>query len=304
MDNLVYDTQNIEEKEPQIEKLVNYECNDCHCNFSLLSENHDKCVYCGSNNITTTNNYNLDFSRIIPFTLDIENAKNEYKKHVLFNPLIPIKFKKKSTINKIQKVYFMTYLFNVNYRGNITFLGADKEKVIVDKKKLVETKKYNMLSEVNFDYSNVLINPNEKITMPEFTKVFQYDYNKTEELREFDIKDTVIINSTLSNDEILEKAKERISKSSLSIIRNNINHQLNKVEDNQTNVNFESAQKILLPIYFINTRYRNKNYHFLYNGVNKNTYYKFPVGIIETIIFALIVFGIVLLIGYLIASAL
>ena len=285
--------------------LITYSCSDCKSTFAAFKDkNIENCIFCNSKNINFVKNENYEKTEIIPFTIDIEEVKKQYRKRVFWNPLIPFKFKGKKRSNKIEKVYYPCYLVEANIRGITNFLAADKNKILKNKKRLIELKKYNVKYDINFDYSNVLINSFDKITDREFAKVCQYNFDSLKKISEDSIKNTIIINSNMEEADVETITGERLMNKSLSIVKKNITHELKKVEDNEANLNFESFKKILVPIYYINLEYRKKNYHYMVNGTNNNTYYKFPFGILETILFSIILFGIIFAIIYYIATIL
>ena len=300
MDNLIIGEElNIAVNHEDAKALIGYQCNDCKCGFLSLNENLEKCVYCDSTNIVQAT-FNLDNCKMIPFSKKLDDAWKEYKKHTIFNPLIPVKFKSKKIMNSIKKVYFLAYKIDASLTGNVSFTSNDQEKV----KKNETRQEYEVLFDINFDYTNALINASKKITSKEFIKAFPTDFSSMCDLLLTFINEEAIIVSDYTNEEFSKIVKEKISKNSFNIVHKNINHKKSTIKDDLTNLKVEYFQPILIPIYFLNLKYRNKEYHYLYNGVNEKVYYKFPIGIVETIIFGILIFGLTLLIGYLIAKAL
>lgn len=293
-----------DESSIEFNNLFSYTCKDCDNTFSSTNKKENNCIYCGSKNISFIKNYDFSNYFIIPFNVKLEEVKKIYKKKVKFNPLIPIRFKKRTTIDSISKVYFPTYLINANYMGKVTYLAGDKNKVVKNKEKLIEFKKYNVLSDINFDYDNILMNAYSKIGEKEFSKVFSFDYNKIQKIDEEYLKKSFIMTPDISEKDISDTIRERVINNSLSIVRKGIKHELKKLENNDTKIKLEDVKQLLVPVYFINLRYRDNNYHFLINGTNKNIYYSFPIGIIETIIFIILMFGIIFGISYFIATIL
>ena len=285
--------------------LITYSCSDCKSSFSTLKDkNIDHCIYCNGTNINFIKNNDYENTMIIPFTLNIEDIKKQYRKRVFWNPLIPFSFKRKKNINKIEKVYYPSYLVDMNIKGITNFLAADKNKIFRNNKRLTELKKYNVKYDVNFDYSNVLINSFDKISDKEFSKISQYNFDSLKSIDEKSIKNVIIINQNISEKDVEDLAKERLMNKSLSIVRKNINHELKKLEDNNTELQIESFKSVLVPIYFLTLTYRKKIYRYMVNGTNNNYYYKFPIGIVETIIFSIILFAILFGIIYYIATIL
>lgn len=299
MDSLVIGEElNVSVNHEDSKSLTGYQCNDCKCNFLSLDENLEKCVYCEGNNIAKTT-YNLDGCKMILFSKKLDDAWKEYKKHTK-NPLIPFKLKSKKIKESIKKVYFLAYKVDASLTGNVSFKGDNQERV----KKNETRQEYDVLFDINFDYTNALINASKRITTKEFIKAFPCEFTSMSDLLLTFINDEVIITSDYTNEEFSNIIKEKITNNTFNIVHKNVNHKKSTLKDNLTNLKVDYIQPVLIPMYFLNLKYRNKEYHYLYNGVNGKTYYKFPLGIVETIIFGIILFGLVLLIGYLIANAL
>ena len=285
--------------------LITYKCNDCKSEFSSYkSKKVDTCIYCASKSINLVKNKDYENAFVIPFTIEEELVKKSYKKKTFWNPLIPFRFKGKKAKEKIEKVYYPCYLIDANVRGTTSFTAADKNKVLVGGRRLTELKKYNVKHDVNLDYSDILINAFDKITDKEFSKIFHYNFDNLKEYNENNLKNIVILNPNLEEKQVKEIALERLTNKSLSLVRNSVHHQLKKIDNNSINLKFESIKLVLVPIYFLSLTYRKKVYKYIVNGTSNNVYYKFPIGILETILFSIILFGIVFGISYYISSIL
>lgn len=293
MDNLVNElVEDNTESVSQSLGLYGYHCNDCGTNFLSKTENNNICDYCGSNNVTDLN-ANINNCSVIPFNKKIEEAKEDYRKHTRFNPLIPFSLKSKKYLNNMKKIYYLTYIVDGSVSGNIEYLATDKNKKVVQE--------YNVSYDTSFDYTKCLININKKISKREFFNTFKCSLDTLQEFRMSILEDETIILSDCTDEEIIKKIQTVLGKNSIDIVSKDINHKKHKVTNNNLNTKIDLVQPVLIPIYLMNMKYRNKEYHYLYNGVDGKVYYKYPIGIIETIIFGLLVFGIVFLLGYLIS---
>ena len=124
-------------------QAVQYDCPKCNSSFcSLNIDNISKCVICGDTNIEKKELFLSDNLLYVPFLKNRDEVIKLYKKKVLFNPLIPIAFKKKSTISSIQKIYLPGLLTNMIQSGNVEFLGGEKREFKENKKKKVELKRF------------------------------------------------------------------------------------------------------------------------------------------------------------------
>ena len=282
--------------------LNSYKCQNCKSKFSFENDKLNNCPYCNSSEINNIEVEDLSDFLIIPFSVSLEEVIKNYKKHFLFNPLVPFKFRQRKFINTITRSYFPIYITDINLRGEVEFLSGDKEKIVKDNKKAFELKKYRVTSDVNFDYSEVVINSFSKISELEFSQIFKYKLDNVSEMKDTYLKRSIVFSSDINVEEALNSSLEKLSNNSLNIVRRSIPHQKKKLDDSSLEPKIESLKKVLVPVYFINLKYRDKNYHYFMNGSNKKTYYSLPIGILESIIFGVLLFGIIFLISYLIVK--
>jgi hypothetical protein len=252
-----------------------------------------------NNNNISSNNYTNKL--LIPFNKSLDDAYKDYKKKVIINPLIPLIFKKKSTVKSIKKCYLATYLSNVNISGDVSYLALDVNKSI-DKKNTYEKQKYNVSTTSNFDYINLLEGAYSKIDNEILSYISDFDFNKVINSNS-DFNDITFLPEDTEINGISSKLQNNIMNHSIGIIRDSIQHDKKKLNQNNLVVNCNSNNKLYVPVYFVNIQYNNKDYIYLMNGDTGKSYINLPIskisiGIFSLIIF-LIIFGIVYLIAYL-----
>lgn len=279
-----------------------YLCSECHATFCTTnSTSVSNCVLCGSSNITNQDEVEEKKPFVIPFTKGIQDAQLDYRRKIRFNPLIPISFRKKKTVQSIQKVYLPAFLANVNVKGSTRFLGGEKEKIMKDKQKCIETKKYDVLQNINVDYKNVLLNTFSGIDDKLFNNICECNYNN---LKEFNIdlfKDSFYVVGDIAINEIAEKGRQRILKYSVNVARESVVHTLKKLEHDDLVASFSNTKEILVPVYILNISYKGKKYMYLMNGENGLSSFQIPFGILEMVLFGTFCFAILFFISFLIA---
>ena len=277
-------------------------CNSCGGSFcTSLNEKAKYCVFCGSTSLATDDYSDSKVYSVIPFIKRMEDAKAVFKKKSFWNPLVPFNFKFRKKLAPIQKVYIPAVLVNVNQSGNVVFLGGEKQKITKDRKKCTELKKYEVVQVINADYSQVPINSTSRISDKVFSNICTYDYDHLQEFSVEALKDSAFIIGDIPINEIGDKGRSKIVKNTLSMTRDNVNHTLKKLKEDQTTVAFHDSKEVLVPAFLLNIPYGKKTYQFLMNGENGKCYFELPIGIIPTIIFSVIVATIVFVLSYYIA---
>lgn len=283
-------------------QAVQYDCPKCNSSFcSLNIDDISKCVICGNTNIEKKELFLSDNLLYVPFLKNRDEVIKLYKKKVLFNPLIPIAFKKKSTISSIQKIYLPGLLTNMIQSGNVEFLGGEKREFKENKKKKVELKRFFVVQNIHFDYKKVLFNTSSKIPEKAFQNICTYSFDSIQELNSNYRDEFLYLIEDISVPDMREKANNYISKSTLSILYRNIIHPLKKLKKDSSNIKFEDTKKVLVPVYLLNMKYHKKDYFFMMNGENGRFLFRFPIGVLESFLFSIVSFFIIFFIGYLIS---
>ena len=148
-----------------------YSC--LNCGVKILTNNISTCPICSGNMSSITDDVKA-IDGYIPFTKNIDEVIKIYKKKVMFNPIVPFIFKKKSTIDSITPVYVSATLNDANISGNSLFLGGNKT---AKNQKLSTISKTELSYTSNFDYKNVLIKSCSKIDDKLFNSICNYSCN-------------------------------------------------------------------------------------------------------------------------------
>lgn len=278
------------------EQFYRFKCTNCSSIFGKYGSSEDNCcVCCGSINLENIDGDIDDVPYMIPFNYSMDNAINEYKKYIKFNPLIPNVFKNKKTISSISKVFVSSELFDINLAGDVSFFAGDKN--IKEGKE--ELKKFDVKNTVNFDFKDILMCGNSKISMPIFLGISDFDFNQIKRYDSKLISDSSILYSDLSPMDISNFASNMVMDYSLNIIRKNVNHQLKKVNKNNIGVNFSNNKSVLVPLYLLNVSYKGKTYTYIMNGSTGKTTMKLTYGKKEIIILSILLFVSIFVLSFL-----
>lgn len=276
----------------------NYKCNHCNTIFLSFADNKiTKCIMCNEDDIKCSSSIESVNVFAIAFAKVLNDFINIYKKKIFWNPLVPIKFKRKKIIYSVSKVYLPAFLSNINQKGLIHFIGGEKE---TKEDKRVETKRYNVVEKVYFDYNDILINTISKLDDKVFQTICDYDFSNLKEVDSSDDLEISYLVKDIDITDVSEKTRERIAKQTISIAAQNVPHSLKKLKADETSITFANTKEVYVPIYLLNVKYKNKLYQCIMNGQNGKFHFDIPIGIIETIIFSLIIFCLVFLISFLI----
>lgn len=281
--------------------VVKCKCQSCGGTF-IVRERLGKCLFCGSESILDdTYKGEVDSCYMLPFSKNRDEALDDFKKTVLKNPLIPLVFRKKDLLNSMKKVYFLTDLNDLNIKGMIKFIAMDENGDKKGKNSNIKNNRFEVLNTVNFDYSNVMGNNNSKISLDMFNEISDYDFSGLIAFGSDNLDDCAVIVGDLDEEVVLNKAGNEVMRSSLKMIKDNINHDKKKVSQHNLVVSSISKKIALVPAYILSLKNNNQNYIYIMNGQTGKSYNNIGFGKRELGIFSVVVFAIIFLLAFLIA---
>lgn len=271
-------------------KLIEYSCSSCNSKFCTSRNDITNCIFCDSTNLEKREAPLSGNISVLPFKIDSFDVVKNYKKKTKFNPLVPFKFKKK--IDNIKKIYLPVYVTDIINEGNISFYGVNNNDL---------KSKYEIVQNIKFNYDDVVLKASSKVDDVLFEEINDYTFSELLDVNNSNLDDSIYLVNDISFEDISNTTKSKISKTSIKKIKNNINHTKKKLKEDNTTISFNNNRKLLVPIYLINIKYKDKDYSYIMNGQTGSSYINIPIGILETTIFSILLFGVVFLIGFLIS---
>ncbi len=248
----------------KVTSFISYHCNLCNTDF-LASDKMSSvsCAYCGGKNVVKNDsmmNYKDYF--FLPFVYTLNDAKKDYKSKILFNPLVPIAFRKKKVLRSIKKVYLPCILYEAKTTGNISFLGTDKIKNV----HTLPKQTFEVGFSTSIEFNNILICSFSKLKDDMLCSISPFNYSVQNSWDQTSLKDVYLLYDDEDFDSITSKVFEDVSNHSVNIVRTNVNHELKKVHKNDLKVELSTAKKVFVPIYLLNVKYKNQFYTYVMNG--------------------------------------
>ncbi|MBQ3307180.1 MAG: hypothetical protein IJG68_03185 [Bacilli bacterium] len=273
------------------EVLYHYHCNICNTEFSVPSNmNFVSCVFCQSKNVQKLDHIDYDDYYCLPYIDTLNDAKKDYRSKIRFNPFLPLIFRKKKTINGIKKLYLPCMLYSVEVNGTVSFFGLDEIRNV----KMIPKQTFESEFSVNILYDNVLVCGFKEVNEAMLSTVNKFNYSVLEHFDSKKNKDIYLIPMNEDAEKEKEELLEQIMKNTISIVRENVPHQKKKIKDNQLKIEIKEQKKVMVPVYFLRIKYREKDYYYLMNGHTGNSIIDLVSSKISTIVFSAIVFFIIL----------
>lgn len=245
-------------------------CSNCGASLSVNEREITKtCPYCESNFVLDkTEIVGLKPNSIIPFTFSKEKAIQYYKKNVKHKWFLPNKFKKNPNVDNVNGTYISCFSFDSNtvseYNGALSIDHTE----YVNGKTYVRTETKHISGTKNLNFENFLVESSSLTNQTSFEEIKPYVVN-SDTCFEYD-ENFLRGYSVESYDNDVNSCKQ-ISEQLMKVqIKNSIlsRYHYSRVQYFNLTTTFDNNKYsyILLPIYFINFNYKNKNYRTYLNG--------------------------------------
>ena len=253
------------------EKLVSYICTSCGgeiiCEKTTVATS---CPYCQSP-VVVTNNVNglLKPDYIIPFKLDKYKALESLKKHLQHKMFLPKDFKTSNHLNEIKSLYVPFWLFDVNANGKATY-NTTRVNYWQDLFfKYTETSHYKVYREGNAIFKMIPADASIKMADDLMDSIEPFNFDNIKPFNMEYLVGFLADKYDVSKDsrDIHYRIYTRVNNSLENALRDTVHNYttVNKINSN-TMINNYNIKYILLPVWILNTTYKDKKFTFAMNG--------------------------------------
>ncbi len=290
----------------KMQDMEGYVCKNCGAEIiSLENISSTTCLYCKSSAIIKnrlTGIYKPE--SIIPFKYKKEEAISCWENLCHGRLLIPSGFKDKKNIQDMEGLYVPFWLYDVT---SSAYLRCDGTKVTswVDSRYIyTKTDYYKVERGGNLDFESI---PNDAATRFDdeiMNAIEPFNYNELIDFEPSYLAGFLSEKYDVESSEAYKNASNRIKNDGINFLRSQMQGYstlINKESTSDLKVN--KTKYVLLPVYVLNIKYRDKIYHFAMNGQTKKMVGEIPVSKGKLMILILLTFtftfGILLLIFHL-----
>jgi len=251
-------------------ELKTANCKNCGAKLDIKNREITKtCPYCSSNFVLDKSEIvGLKPNNIIPFTFSKNKAIEYYKKNVKHKWFLPNKFKKNPNVDNVDGTYVSCFSFDSNTSSQYSGALSVDHTEFHDGKSYTRTETKFIKGTKNLDFKNFLVESSALTNQVAFDEIkpfvidddtcFEYNENF---LRGYNVES---YDNNLNNCKVISEELMKVK------IKDNIlsGYHYSRVQYFNLTTTFENNKfsYILLPIYFINFNYKNKNYRTYLNG--------------------------------------
>lgn len=249
------------------------------------------CVYCGSTAILKNKiDSGIAPNLIIPFKNVKEDAVSAFKKVTKNKILTPSSFKSEKNIQKITGVYIPFWAYDLVADGNISFNASDTRCWSDSHYDYTEVSNYLVEKTGHFEYEKVLADASSRFDDDLMDSLEPFNYSELTKYNHAYLSGFLAEKYDVSEEDSLERAKTRSMNTCVSLVSDSIPHQSRSLKTNNINITKKASNYIILPVWMVNIKYKNKMYTFAMNGQTGKIVGNIPIGIKETILWSIIVF--------------
>lgn len=284
------------------ETMDRYHCDSCGAEI-LADENTTAtfCVYCGNTAILKSR---IVDSRvpdlIIPFKNVKEDAVVAFRNIVKKRPLVPKDFKKEENIQKITGVYIPFWAYDFLIDGEVSFRATDITTWSDYNYHYTKTSRYLSTVKGRMQFEKVLADASSRFPDDLMDSLEPFQYQELTTYNHAYLSGFLSEKYDVEEDQALNRAQERTMNTSISMVQEHVRHQTKTIADNKLVPKKERGHYLLLPVWMVNIKYRDKLYTFAMNGQTGKIVGELPIGRREFILWMLCSFFIFAIIFFLI----
>ena len=246
-----------------------YTCENCGAQIIAdANTSATSCIYCKNTAILKNKLegiFNPDY--LIPFKTTKEDAINTFKKFTKGKWLMPKAFNIKKNIKDISGIYVPFWIYSYDSTGVIE---AKCEKVSTwtsGDYRYTKTDEYRVIRGGNVAFKNIPVDGSKKFQNDIMNSIEPYDYKDLKEFNYSYLSGFLSEKYDMSKEESKNEANQRAKNSFISQMKSDIKfYDSKRVVDSSINLYNEKSFYVLLPVWFLNIKYKDKIYPFAMNG--------------------------------------
>lgn len=263
-----------------------YTCNNCGAEI-IADENTSatSCIYCKNTAILKNKLegiFNPDY--LIPFKTTKEEAIQAFKKLTKGKWLMPKAFNMKKNIKDISGIYVPFWIYDFDSTGVIE---AKCEKISTWTSrdyKYTKTDKYKSIRGGNISFQNIPVDGSKKFQNDIMNSIEPYDYKDLKKFNYSYLSGFLSEKYDVNNEESKLEANTRAKNSFIQEMKKDMKGYDNVViTDNSINLYNLKSSYVLLPVWILNIKYKDKFYMFAMNGQTGKIVGDIPIDIKKAI---------------------
>lgn len=301
--NIKEEVKTEKQKEKDNTNYYEYNCKDCGAKI-IADENTAAtfCVYCGNTAILKeklSGKFAPDM--IIPFKNEKEKAIEAFKSLNKGRPLMPNFFNDEKNIEKIKGVYIPFWLYDVKVSGELDATSTTSTTWTVGDTVYTKTDTYRLEREGEMSFNKIPVDGSTRFDNDIMNTIEPFNYSELEEYNHAYLSGFLAEKYDVDEETSFKDAEERSLNSARDTIKDDMGMGIKTIVNDTLASTKILTKYVLLPVWMINVKYKDKFYTFAMNGQTGEFVGNIPVDKKKAFIYGILTFVITFMLVVLIS---
>lgn len=301
--NIKEEVKTEKQKEKDNTNYYEYNCKDCGAKI-IADENTAAtfCVYCGNTAILKeklSGKFAPDM--IIPFKNEKEKAIEAFKSLNKGRPLMPNFFNDEKNIEKIKGVYIPFWLYDVKVSGELDATNTTSTTWTVGDTVYTKTDTYRLEREGEMSFNKIPVDGSTRFDNDIMNTIEPFNYSELEEYNHAYLSGFLAEKYDVDEETSFKDAEERSLNSARDTIKDDMGMGIKTIVNDTLASTKLLTKYVLLPVWMINVKYKDKFYTFAMNGQTGEFVGNIPVDKKKAFIYGILTFVITFILVVLIS---
>lgn len=271
---------------------VKYKC--VTCGAELLTDEHTTatvCSYCGSPNLISERMEGEKTpALLIPFKIDETKAKEIYRTWCKKGFLTPGEFYAQGTLDKISALYVPFWLYDYDADAKISANCTRVRRRVSGNYEYIYTDHFRIYRDVSAQYLKLPADASQKMQDDIMDKLEPFNYDEFKEFSMPYLSGYMAEKYNFTDEELAGRVESRVKNYIVQEGRNTIcGYASVNIAGCDVRLSKKSAKYVMLPVWMLSHRYKDKEHVFAINGQTGKLVGKRPVSVGKSILTYVIV---------------
>ncbi len=224
---------------------------------------------------------------VIPFQLDKDAAVAAFAQHIKGKMFLPAAFKTQNNMEEIKGMYVPFWLFDADAKANASYRCTKVRHWSDARYNYTKTSYFAVQRAGDASFRTVPVDGSSKMEDALMESIEPFDYNKKVDFQTAYLSGYLADKYDVDATACQPRANERIKTSMQDMLRETVQGYTTCMpEDCRVRLGRGKTQYALLPVWVLNTRYRDKIYTFAMNGQSGKMIGDLPIDIAKSLLYS------------------
>lgn len=279
-DSAEYEWKEYEEKRESGENIRVITCPTCGAELETNGDTiATECSYCGNPVVISESvSGHLKPDLIIPFKLGKEEAKKALKAYYKGKKLIPDVFSDENHIEKLTGIYVPFWLFDCDTSSAFTYRAERVRAWSTSNYIFTETSHFNIIRSGNVSFEKIPADCSTRMDDRYMDAIEPFNFKEAEPFQSAFMAGYAAEKYNVTSEESKTRVNSRVQNSICDIFRGTVRGYSHVAQKSASVKSVDGRiQYALLPVWMLQTKYKDKNYMFAMNGQTGKMVGELPV---------------------------